>query len=101
MESDWSIEYGPYITREFKQLNSSVVQTVLKRVERLLENPILGKPIKGKASDYNLRALRITTGQKEFRLIYQLWEKERKILVIFIGSREDVYERLERWLEGD
>ena len=100
MGFDWTIEYGPYITRQFKQLNKSVVQTVLRRVERLLKNPILGKPIKGNASDYNLRALRITTGQGEFRVIYQLWEKQGKILVIFIGGREDVYERLERWLEG-
>lgn len=99
MGYDWSIEYGPYITQQFEKLNETVVQTAIKRIGRLQKNPELGKPLKGKARNYNLRSLRISTSQGEFRVIYQLWEEHKKILAVFIGSREDVYDRLNRWLE--
>jgi mRNA-degrading endonuclease RelE of RelBE toxin-antitoxin system len=99
MGSNWTIEYSPHVVNQFNSLGDSIVRPVLKRTDRLKENPRLGKPLKGKASGYNLRSLRIGTAQGEFRLIYQLWQDDQEILVVFIGSREDIYDRLERWLE--
>lgn len=98
MGSNWSIQYGPYIQKQFEDYAEPIVKTTLKRIDKLRENPRLGKPLKGKASEYNLRSLRVTTGQGEFRVIYQLHEKNT-LLVVFIGTREEVYDRLDRWLD--
>lgn len=99
MASEWSIEYGPHIEQQFEKMDDPVVRTILQRVDRLETDPNLGKLLKGKASEYNLHSYRVATTQGEYRLIYQLLEDEKEILAIFVGSREDIYDRLERWLD--
>lgn len=99
MASDWSIEYGPYVEGQFSDFDDSIVRTLLQKIDRLKENPTLGKRLSGKASEYRLRALRVSTGQGEFRVIYQLFRDPEDILVVFTGSREEVYDQLDRWLD--
>jgi mRNA-degrading endonuclease RelE of RelBE toxin-antitoxin system len=99
MGSDWSIEYGPYVEAQFEDFDNSLTRSLLKKTDKLRENPTLGKRLSGKASDYRLRALRVGTGQGEFRVIYQRFQESKEILVIFAGTREEVYDRLDRWLD--
>jgi mRNA-degrading endonuclease RelE of RelBE toxin-antitoxin system len=99
MASKWTIEYGPYIQKQFDDYADPIVKTILERIDRLLKNPRSGKPLKGKASEYNLQSLRVTTGLGEFRVIYQVLEEKNTLLVVFIGTREYIYDRLDRWLD--
>lgn len=99
MVSEWSIEYGPYVEAQFEELDNSLVRSLLQKIGKLQDNPTLGKRLSGQASDYRLRALRVGTGQGEFRVIYQRYQESKEILVVFAGTREEVYDRLDRWLD--
>lgn len=98
MASEWSIEYGPYVRDQFENYDDSIVRSVLRKIGKLAQNPDRGKRLSGKASEYRLRSLRVATGQGEYRVIYQLFRDDKDILVVFFGSREEVYNRLDRWL---
>lgn len=69
--------------KQVKILDSSVKEKVKKQIKKILENPLIGKPLK-----YNLRGER-TVYVKPFRIIYSF----NKDVVYFLRCmhRKDVY----------
>jgi mRNA-degrading endonuclease RelE of RelBE toxin-antitoxin system len=80
-----SVVYTLKFEREFKKVkDSKVKERVKKQIEKIIENPGVGKPLR-----YDLKGER-TVYVKPYRLIYPL-EGETLFLLRF-EHRKDVYE---------
>ncbi|MCK5449922.1 type II toxin-antitoxin system RelE/ParE family toxin [Candidatus Pacearchaeota archaeon] len=68
-----------------KKLDNSTKTPILKKLEKLKNQPDLGKPMTGQLT--GLRSLRIG----DYRAIYSIEHEKLSILVIKVGHRKNVY----------
>jgi len=88
----WTIRYTPSARRSLRRLDPSVRRKVLAAIETLAEEPYRGKPLQ-----LTLKGFRSwRTG--DYRIVYTIVETEVEIIVIGLGHRREVYERLTRRL---
>lgn len=89
---EWTIRYAGSAARSIRKLDPQVRQRVRKAIEILGGDPLRGKPLQ-----LDLKGLRSwRTG--DFRIVYRVIEDRVEILVVAVGHRRDVYERVRRRL---
>lgn len=82
------ILYSKRAGRELRKLDPQVKRRVRAALEKLVEDPTRGKPLQ-----LDLRGLRsLRTG--DYRIIYRALENHLEILVVAVGHRREVYDRL-------
>lgn len=75
--------YTEKFEKEVKKLDFSLKQKVIKQIEKIIQNPNIGKPLK-----YNLKGER-TIYVKPYRIIYAF--KENTIFFLRCEHRKKVY----------
>lgn len=84
----WSISYTRSAAKAIRTLDPRVRSMVRAAIEKLAEDPTRGKPLQ-----LTLRGLRSwRTG--DWRIVYRATEEKLEILVIAVGHRRDVYDRI-------
>lgn len=84
----WRILYAPRAAREIRKLDPQVRRRVRAAVEKLSEEPLRGKPLQ-----LSLRGLRsYRTG--DYRIVYNTVEEKIVVVVVAVGHRREVYDRL-------
>ena len=86
----WTILYTASAAKCIRKLDPQIRRRVRSAVETLAEDPERGRPLQ--MSLNGLRSWR--TG--DYRIVYRLKESEIEILVVAVGHRGDVYERIRR-----
>lgn len=90
--SRYEVLYTPAAARAIRRLDPEVRSACGEAARRLAVDPERGKRLHGP-----LRGLwSYRTG--EYRLLYELRRRKLVILVVGLGHRRDVYQRLTRWL---
>lgn len=84
----WTIEYASAAARAIRKLDPPTRRQVRAAVERLADDPTRGKPLQ--LTLQGLRSWR--TG--EWRIVYRADHERVVVLVIAVGHRRDVYDRL-------
>ena len=74
----------PKAVKSLEKLNGRVGLEIKRKLELLGNRPELGKRLRYS----NFRSLRVG----EYRVIYEIWRGEKKVVVLFIGHRKRVYE---------
>ena len=88
----WTIRYAASAAHSIRKLDPQIRSRVRRAMETLAEDPLRGKPLQ-----LDLKGLRSwRTG--DFRIVYRVIEDRIEILVLAVGHRRDVYERLQRRL---
>jgi mRNA interferase RelE/StbE len=86
--ASFRIEVDPKADRELKKLHRThpaIVDKLIRLIDGLLADPFQGKPLKGaKQGCYSLR-------YRDYRIIYEVYAKERVIHLIRVGDRRDIY----------
>lgn len=89
---EWSVLYTASAARAIRKLDPQVAERVRKAIEILSAEPLRGKPLQ-----LDLKGLRSwRTG--DFRIVYRLIDDRLQILVIAVGHRREVYDRLRKRL---
>ena len=89
----WSVSYTRSAAKAIRDLDPQVRAKVRAAIERLTEDPTRGKPLQ-----LTLRGLRSwRTG--DWRIVYRATRENLEILVIAVGHRRDVYDRLRNRLK--
>lgn len=84
----WTVSYSRSAARAIQRLDPQIRQRVRKAIETLT-----GDPTRGKALHLSLKGLRSwRTG--DYRIVYRASEGKLEILIVAIGHRREVYERL-------
>lgn len=88
----WTLRYTASAARAIRKLDPQVRNRIRKAAETLADDPRRGKPLQ-----MDLKGLRSwRTG--DFRIVYRVIEDRIEILVVAIGHRRDVYDRLRQRL---
>jgi mRNA interferase RelE/StbE len=91
----WRVNYTRSAARAIRSLDPQVRARVRAAVERLTEEPTRGKPLQ-----LTLRGLRSwRTG--DWRIVYRATDQLLEILVVAVGHRREVYDRLRHRLRND
>ncbi len=89
----WTIRYAASAVQNISRLDPQVRRKVRAAIEVLSQEPERGKPLQ-----LSLRGLRAwRTG--DYRIVYKIIQERIEIIVIALGHRRDVYERLRRKLK--
>ncbi len=73
---------------EFRK-DKPLVDELKKKIEKLLSDPLIGKPLQYHLANY--RSVRV---REKYRLIYKINENGKEIIVVAFGHRKSVYEFL-------
>jgi len=84
----WRVSYTRSAARAIRRLDPQIRERVRAAIELLAEEPLRGKPLQ--LTLHGLRSWR--TG--DWRLIYRIVEEQVEILVVAVGHRREVYDRL-------
>ena len=84
----WRIRYTTSAAKAVGRLDPQVRRRVRAAVETLADDPLRGKPLQ--LTLQGLRSWR--TG--DWRIVYRIVEDRVEILIIAVGHRRDVYDRL-------
>ncbi|MGB2644758.1 MAG: type II toxin-antitoxin system RelE/ParE family toxin [Candidatus Acidiferrum sp.] len=87
----WKIEYDEGALADLKKLDRQMQREILgyldKRVAKAADPRVFGKPLRH--SKFGLWRYRV----RDFRIICQLRESQRIVLVVAVGHRSKVYEK--------
>ncbi len=83
----YKVILDPKAVSYLKKLDISISERILKSLWKLRENPTkFGKHLIG----VNLWVLRVG----DYRVIYNILEKDKKVEILFIGHRKNIYREL-------
>lgn len=88
----WSVRYAASAARQIRKLDPQVRRRIRAAIETLREDPERGKPLQ-----LTLKGLR-SWRTADYRIVYRIVADRIEILVLAVGHRRDVYERLGRTL---
>ncbi len=92
----WELRYDPRVRSFLEKLQDrAIIRRLETAARRLQERPERGKLLQG-YERRGLRSYRVGTPGGEYRILYQIRLRERVILVILIGPREEVYKLLKQ-----
>jgi mRNA interferase RelE/StbE len=84
----WRVSYSRTAARAIRDLDPDVRRRVRAAIDRLIEDPTRGKPLR-----MTLRGLRSwRTG--DWRIVYRATHETLEILVVAVGHRREVYDRV-------
>ncbi|MGB7294594.1 MAG: type II toxin-antitoxin system RelE/ParE family toxin [Candidatus Aminicenantales bacterium] len=91
-ESRYSVFFTREAKRNVEKLDPSIRRVIKKAIESLAVNPAKGKPLA-----YDLAGLH-SLRTVDYRIIYRMRGKQLIIVVIAVGHRKEIYERLKELL---
>ena len=74
--------------KEFNKLDKSIKERIKEKLKKLENTPELGKPLKYS----NFWSLRVGN----YRAIYEIDKSNKKVLILSVKHRKDVYEDFEK-----
>ena len=69
-----------------KKKDKTLMEEVMKKVEKLQKMPYAGKPLKYRLVPY--RSVRV---KGKYRLVYKVNEEEKEVTLVAFGHREEIY----------
>ena len=85
----YEVEILPRVYKALRRLPKGELRRILKRIQNLGEQPRPSgcKKLRGQEDVYRVRV-------GEYRVLYRIRDAERRVVVLNIGHRKDVYRRL-------
>ena len=84
--SNYSLSFKSSAARELRKLSLEVQQRIANVIEKLIDHPPFSGVVKLKGDD-NLYRFRVG----EYRVIYEIDDSDKKIVITRIRHRRDVY----------
>jgi len=82
----YSLEFKDAVVKEFKQIPLNERNKLWTKITRLKEepHPFGSRKLVGTENDFRIR-------YGNYRVIYKIIDKEKKIIIIQVGHRKDIY----------
>ena len=86
---DYLVNVKKSVEKDLRKLPKSVISRVVEAIENLKDNPYPKQSKKLRATE---RTYRLRVG--DYRVIYQVNEERKEIIVYYVRHRENAYEKL-------
>jgi len=85
----YEVDILPRVYKAFRRLPNETLKRIVRRIQSLGEQPRPPgcKKLRGQEDVYRIRV-------GEYRILYRVRDAERRVIVLNIGHRRDVYRRL-------
>lgn len=93
---NYRIEFEKRAIRQYKKLDPQIRKKVANKINTLREDPQRYPFLSRTLAE--LRKIVVPTPGGEYRIVFALDEKMKAIDVVFVGSRENFYRELQRYL---
>jgi len=90
----YTILYTPAAAKMIRKLSPEMRELCKNAIEHVAENPYAGKLLKSPFEE--LRSFRTSS----YRIVYSVEEKKITVIVVAVGDRRDIYEKLKRMLKA-
>jgi mRNA interferase RelE/StbE len=85
----YNIDFKPSVYKDFRRLPKSVVERVMKRIEKLKDEPFPHGVDKLEGAE---RLYRVAVG--DYRIVYEVDTQAKQIMILYVRHRRDVYRAL-------
>ena len=93
----YEIKLNTRATKQLRKLDPHIKEIVKRRLRETLRlDPHRYPLLSGKYS--GMRKFAFSTPAGEFRVVYTIREDKRRVIVVFVGPRENFYKELQRYL---
>ena len=82
--------------KQYKSLDPHIGSKIKHKLNTLKQNPDKGFNLTGKYT--GLKYVKITYKGIGYRVVYDVSDKNKEVLVVFLGTRENFYKELRRYL---
>jgi len=82
--------------KQYKKLDRHIQNRLKEKLLEMKENPCIGFILTGKHK--GLRYVKTLHKRVEYRIVYDISENSSEVMVVFLGSRENFYKELIRYL---
>ncbi len=89
--SRYEVVYTPRAERLIRGLDEGIRLLCLEAIRLLAEDPLRGKRLHGELKG----VFSYRTG--DYRILYEVHQRQLRVLVLALGHRRDIYERIKRW----
>jgi len=89
----YRIIYSRASRNQVRSLHPQIKPLVKSNIQKLKENPYLGKPLERELSGY------YSLSMKRFRAIYKINQPEHVIQIYYVGHRKYIYEIFKEYLD--
>ncbi len=89
----YTIKFTEEAKKKIQKLDPPIKLIIKKAIESLAENPYRGKPL-----SYDLAGL-YSLRTSNYRIIYRVKGEELVIIVITVGHRREIYEKLKAMID--
>jgi mRNA interferase RelE/StbE len=85
----FKVELHPKAVKDFDALDGSIRKAVVKKIDPLSKNPLLGNPL-GNKLDMDLTGFfKLYAAKKKYRIVYRILKGQLEVIeIIGIGKRE-------------
>ena len=83
--------------KQYKKLDSHIRDKIKSNLDGLRKHPHKAFTLSGKYA--GLRYQKIVHKGVMYRIVYDISEKSKEVLIIFLGTRENFYKELKRHLD--
>ena len=87
--ASYNIDFKPSVHKDFRRLPKSVAERVMKRIEKLNDEPFPRGVDKLEGVE---RLYRIVVG--DYRIIYEVDTQTKQVMILYVRHRRDVYRAL-------
>ncbi len=86
----YNITYHEEVQNDFKKLGNSTTILVLKKIEQIAKNPIIGDNLGNKVNNMLSGLKKVYVDKKRVRIVYKIIDNKVEIFIIAVGKREDM-----------
>jgi mRNA interferase RelE/StbE len=90
----YELLYTPAAAKMIRKMSPEIRELCKNALEHIAANPYSGKRLKGPLAEY--RSFRTN----EYRIVYTVEEKRITVIVVAVGHRRDIYEKILRMLKN-
>jgi len=87
--ASYNVDFKPSVHKDFRRLPKSVAGRVMKRIERLKDEPFSRSVDKLESVE---RLYRVRVG--DYRIVYEVDTQAKQVIIHYVRHRREVYRRL-------
>jgi len=93
----YEIFLAPKAKKQYESLDPHIREEITTLLSELEDEPYqIGNPLKGLNTE--LRYIKLSHGGVQYRAVYDIDKKGKEVLIVFLGSRENFYKELRRFI---
>ena len=86
----YTIEFHEDVKKDLKKLGHSTTVLVLKKLQKISQNPLIGNELGNKANNDLVGFRKVYIENKRVRIVYKIIEEKIEVFVVAVGKRDDM-----------